>query len=88
MQEIFASTGMMTVLVIVLMLEALSLLFLFLIVQIFRSQSEKYRLLLTNLGDQSAWGRPGRILIPVYVVLTLAATVVTTMIFIFQPHLL
>ncbi|MDO8648870.1 MAG: hypothetical protein Q7R81_03740 [Candidatus Peregrinibacteria bacterium] len=88
MQELFSSPGMITVLVIVLIVEALSLLLLFLNIQIFRSQSEKYRLLLSNLGDQSAWGRPGRILIPLYVLMTLGATAVTTIIFIFQPHLL
>lgn len=79
---------MVTVFVIVLVIEALSLLMLFINIQIFRGQSEKYRLLLANLGDQSAWGRPGRILIPLYVCLTLGATLVTTLIFILQPHLL
>ena len=88
MQELLSSPGMITALVLVLIAEALSLLFLFLTIRIFRSQAEKYRLLLTHLGDQSMWGSPGRILIPLYVVLTLSATVITTMIFLFQPHLL
>ena len=88
MQELLNSPGMMAALVLVLIAEALSLLFLFLIIRIFRSQAEKYRLLLTNLGDQSAWGNPGRILIPLYIVLTLGATLITTLIFLSQPHLL
>lgn len=88
MLELFGSTGAIAVLAVVLSLEALSLLILFINIRIFRGQSEKYSLLLSNLGDQSAWGRPGRILIPLYVLLVLAATVATTLIFIFQPHLL
>ena len=88
MQELFSSPGMMTILVIVLIGEALSLLLLFLNIHIFRSQSEKYRLLLSDLGDQSTWGRPGRILIPLYILITLGTTVTTTLMFIFQPHLL
>lgn len=88
MQELLNAPGMIAALVVVLVVEALSLLLLFINIQIFRSQSEKYRLLLANLGDQSAWGRPGRILIPLYILLTLVATVATTLTFLFQPHLL
>ncbi len=88
MQELFSSPEMMTAFLIVLIAEALSLLLLFVNMQVFRSQSEKYRLLLSNLGDQSAWGKPGRILIPLYILLTLGVTTVTTVIFLFQPHLL
>lgn len=88
MQELFSSPEMTTVLVIILIAEALSLLLLFFNIQIFRSQSEKYRLLLSSLGDESGWGRPGRILVPLYILFTLGATVLITIIFIFQPHVL
>ncbi len=88
MQELLGTPGMIAALIAVLVLQAVSLLVLFINIEIFRSQSEKYRLLLSNLGDQSAWGRPGRVLIPLYIILVLCATVVTTLIFLFQPHVL
>lgn len=88
MQELLGSPAMITVLVIILVMEALSLFLLLINIKIFRSQSKKYRLLLANLGSQSALGKPGHILIPLYIVSTLGVTAVTTMIFIFQPHLL
>lgn len=79
---------MITAVVILLVVEALSLLLLFINIQIFRSQSEKYSLLLADLGNQGAWGKPGRLIIPFYVACTLIAAAMTTVIFIFQPHLL
>lgn len=88
MTDLFASPGMTASTIVILIIEGLSLLMLFLNIQIFRSQSEKYRLLLANLGNQSAWGWPGKILIPLYIVLTLGTTAVTILIFIFQPHIL
>ena len=88
MQELFSSPGMITVLVIVLIVEALSLLLLLVILQVFRTQAGKYRMLLTNMGNQEAWGRPGKYIIPFYVATTLGFTAATTAIFIFQPHLL
>lgn len=88
MAEILASPGMIAALVFVLVVQVLSLLMLFLNVQVFRSQAEKYRMLLDHLEAGDAWGRPGRVLLPLYVVAVLGATVVTTLIFIFQPHIL
>ncbi len=88
MQDVLGSPGMIASFAAVLALEALSLLLLLLNIQIFRSQSEKYRLLLADLGDQSAWGRPGRILMPLYVVLTIVVTAVSATVFAFQPHFL
>lgn len=79
---------MLSALAAVLIIEALSLLMLFLNFQIFKSQTEKYRLLLSSMGGLDTWGKPGRILLPLYIVLVLGTTVVTTSIFIFQPHLL
>ena len=79
---------MITVLVIVLVIEALSLLMLFLNIQLFRTQSEKYRMLLSGLGNESTWGKPGRIIIPLYVLTTLFAALITGLVFVFQPHLL
>lgn len=86
MRELLDSPGMVAALVAVLIAQALSLLLLFVNVQIFRSQSGKYRLLLANLGDEASWGAPGRIILPAYVLLTLAVTVGTTAVFVFQPH--
>jgi hypothetical protein len=88
MQALLGTPGMIATLAIVLGIEAFSLLFLFLAIRIFRGQAEKYRLLLSRLGEQDVGSRPGRILIPLYVLVTVCATALTTMIFLFQPHLL
>lgn len=88
MDSLFSSPGMLTSLGVVFLIEVLSLLLLFVNVRIFRSQSNKYRLLLSGMGNQSAFGSPGRMLIPLYIALALGATIVTTLIFITQPHLL
>lgn len=86
MADLFSSPGMIAALVIVLVLEVLSLLTLFLCVQVFRSQSEKYRLLLEGLEGRNGWGTPGRILLPLYILTILGSTVVTILIFMYQPH--
>lgn len=84
--EVFSSPGMMAALVIVLIVEMLSLLMLFLSVQVFRSQAEKYRLLLEGLEGRNGWGTPGRILLPLYILAILGSTIITMLIFIYQPH--
>lgn len=84
----FSSPSMMTALVIILVIEVLSLLFMVMILQIYRSQSQKYRQLLSGMGGQDLWGAPGRVLIPLYTVLTVIATVVTVLLFLYQPHIL
>ena len=79
---------MLASLITVLVIQAVSLLFLFLIVQVYRSQVEKYHLLFTHMGNQEAWGNPGRYLLFTYIVLTFGVTVATTFFFLFQPHIL
>lgn len=86
MTELFA-TGNAT-LILVIIIDVLSLLFMALIITIFRTQSEKYRLLLTRLGDTEVRGVPGRFLIPVYCLSILIGTIISLYIIIAQPHLL
>ncbi len=86
--ETIASSGMNTALSAVVILEILSLLMMLIIVHFFRSQRNKYRRLVGNLGNAEAWGTPGKILLPCYIVLTVAITLVSLFVFIFQPHLL
>ncbi len=84
----FSSPGMTLSFGILLLIEVLSLLFMFLIIRIYRSQSQKYWQLLSGMGGQHLWGRPGKVLIPLYIVLILGATVVSVLIFLYQPHVL
>lgn len=88
MQTVFATPGMMSALGTILVLNALSLLLMLLNIQIFRSQNEKYRLFLVRLGGQAAWGRPGRWIVPAYVLTACGSVAVTTALFLFQPHIL
>ena len=79
---------MLTVLAVVLVIELFSVALLFINIRLFRGQAEKYRVLLQNLGYEGGRRKEGRILVPLYVVCTLSATVVTIAIIVFQPHLL
>lgn len=79
---------MTTMFVVILVIEAISLLILFLNVQIFRSQSGKYQALLIEMGDESGWGTPGRFIVPLYVLTVVGSVIVTTLVFVFQPHIL
>lgn len=88
MQELVSTPGMMTVFITVLVLNALSLLWLATTIQLFRGQKQKYLTLLGHLGNEIAWGNSGRILLPLYVLLTVGATITILVIFMFQPHLL
>ncbi|MBI2636351.1 hypothetical protein HYW84_03440 [Candidatus Peregrinibacteria bacterium] len=88
MSDLMSSPGMLASLIIVLVINAVSLLVLLSMIQVFRSQAQKYRLLLANMGNQEAWGNPGRAQLIAYVALTLAVTTAAIMIFIFQPHYL
>ncbi len=88
MPETLTTPGMMAMLSVVLVIQALSLLILFINIQLFRSQSEKYSALFSSLDNEGAWGKPGRFTLLVYIICTLAFTAITTIIFISQPHLL
>ncbi len=80
--------GSLTMIGIVVTLEVLSFLFLLIIVKIFRSQSEKYQLLIGSFDRSLAQNAPGRILVPLYYACTIVSSVVIVLITIFQPHLL
>ncbi len=88
MESIPASPGMLTTAVVVLLVESLSLLVLLVNVQIFRTKAAKYRALCSEFGGTSFWGIPGRVLLPLYVLLTIGVTIVSTAFFLWQPHIL
>jgi len=73
--------------VAVLVMQVLSLLMLWINLHFFRKQSIKYQSLVGHFGDVSAWGTPGKILKPLYIVTTILATIVMVYLFVFQPHL-
>lgn len=87
-QDLVSTPGMVTMLIVVLTVQLLSLVLLWLNVKIFRSQSRKYEILFRDLGDPNAWGTPGWFLVSIYIFIMAGATIATTIIFIFQPHLL
>lgn len=88
MNELFSSPSMIATTVFVIGMQVLSVALLLLIIHVFRAQSEKYHRLFSSLGSESAWGKPAKILLPLYVVLTLVAAVVMLFLFIIQPHLI
>lgn len=88
MDGLFSSPGMITASVLVFAVQALSLGLLLLNVHLFRVQSGKYRAFLRSLGNEDAWGTPGRFVLPAYIAGTVVATVAITLIFLFQPHIL
>ena len=88
MMTLLSSPGMLAALAFVLLMQTASLLLLLVNVQLFGRQSEKYQKLLMDLGDAAAWKKPGRFLLPLYFLLTVGISVVTTILFIWQPHVL
>lgn len=84
----FSSPGMITASAFVFVVQALSVGLLLLNVHLFRVQSGKYRAFLRSLGNEEAWGNPGRFVLPAYIAGTVAATAAITLIFLFQPHIL
>lgn len=87
-EEIFSSPGMIAVTVLIVVVQAVSVLFMMLVIHLFRRQRSKYDGLLRGMRNDTALGTPGRILIPLYIVVTLVVAVVTVYLFLFQPHLL
>lgn len=87
MDLMLSTPGMTAAFAVVLVLEAFSLIWLAVNVQLYRTQLQKYRTLLSGFGDEKALGRPGKWILPLYVLLTIVLTLVTTLIFIWQPHL-
>ncbi|OGJ56425.1 hypothetical protein A3D88_03530 [Candidatus Peribacteria bacterium RIFCSPHIGHO2_02_FULL_52_16] len=88
MDSLLSSPGMLAALALVLLMQAASLLLLLVNRQLFRAQSGRYKKLLADLGDVTAWKNPGRILFPVYFLLTVSITIATTTLFVWQPHIL
>ncbi len=88
MDPVIFSPEMLPVLVGVFILEALSLLLLALNIFLYHNQNEKYRHLLSGMGGQHVWKNPGRVILPVYIVVVLVATIATSALIIFQPHIL
>ena len=88
MSEMLSTPGMMAMLTTVLIIQSFSLLLLFINIQLFRSQSEKYRTFFFNLDNEGVWGKPGKLPLFLYIICVLAFTAITTSIFIFQPHIL
>jgi hypothetical protein len=88
MEALFGSPGMIATAAFVFVVQGLSLLLLILNVRLFRMQKAKYEVLLAKLGDENALGNPGRLIVPAYVLCTLAASAVIVALFVFQPHLL
>ncbi len=79
---------MIAMLATVIFIQLISLLLLWLNVRTFRNHAGKYQTLFAALGNENVWGTPGKILIPLYIVLAIGASIVTTLVFIFQPHFL
>ncbi|MEK7591390.1 MAG: hypothetical protein AAB489_04250 [Patescibacteria group bacterium] len=84
--ESFYTPEMIAALAFILIVQSLSLLLLLVNFRIFRSQARKYHALLSRFGDETGWGSPGRILMPVYIVLTMVLSVSVVVLFIWQPH--
>lgn len=88
MNELFESSGMLVLLAIIVVIQALSLVILWLNIRVYRNQSKKYESLFESFGNSEAWGKPGRIAVPIYMFTIFIVTVITTAFFIFQPHIL
>lgn len=79
---------MIATMTIILIVQATSQLFMMLIIHVFRQQKSKYVVLLQNMGNDTALGTPGRILIPIYGFVTVMVAGMTLFLFVFQPHIL
>lgn len=88
MHELWASPGMTVTTVLVICTQLISLMMLWMNIHVFRNQSKKYQSLMKTFGNEAAWGTPGKILLPLYVISTVIAAVVMMYLFVFQPHLL
>ncbi len=89
-QALVATLGAVSVLVVVLVTEALSLLFLLVVSYEERQVARKQEALLRALGggDLAIPSGKSRMLFWTYVCTTALITVVTTTVFLYQPHLL
>lgn len=79
---------MLIVLIIIVIAQILSLLGLWINIKVFRAHAQKLEDLFDGFESKASWEKPGRILIPLYVTVTMLAAIITTAIFIFQPHIL
>lgn len=88
MDNLIASVGSNALLGTVVVSELLSLLTMLIVLYFYRVQIKKYRALLVRLGNESGFLKVGRVLLPLYVFLTVILTIVTILLYLFQPHLL
>lgn len=91
--NLFATTGMATMSVMILLLALLSVGFMVLLIQVFhradRNQRQFIRSFLPEDASFSSHPRIGQsVLLWVYILLTLVMTGVSLALFLFQPHLL
>lgn len=90
MSTLFATSAMATVSAIVLLLEVTSLVFLGACILEFRAVSRRHASFFRDMGNgaHAETDRRPRLFLWLYVAATVLATVVTTYLFLFQPHIL
>ncbi len=79
---------MIAVFTLVAIVQAASIILTLTNAHVFRRQREKQYAFLRTLGNDSALGTPGRLLLPMYLLATVCMSLVTLYLFAFQPHLL
>lgn len=90
-QALFSTTGMLTMFIIVLIIELLSIAFLGIVALGFRrltDRHEQFFHVMANATEHEKIERVPRMIFWVYIASTLVVTLVTAYLFIFQPHLL
>lgn len=89
MSLLFATPGMTTISVIVLLLEMLSLIFLGVCILEFRVLTQRHAAFFRDMGNgqhEEVERRP-RIFLWMYIITTIVMTIATTYLFLFQPHI-
>jgi hypothetical protein len=90
-QAFFSTAGMTSLLTIVIVVEMLSLAFFGMVVYAFRRMLHRHARFFRSIGGDDAHltiERPSFVIFWIYVIVTLLATLLTTYLFVFQPHLL
>lgn len=84
----FATPGMTAMTIVMGVILALSIGLFAANVAAYAMQRRKYAEFFRALEARDAWGRPGRFIVPVYAVVTIASAVAIAYLFLFQPHVL
>ncbi len=79
---------MIVIFTLLLILQALSLMLMIIITRVYHNRIGKFSALLRVLGDATAIKTTGRLLIPLYILMTLCISMITIGLFVWQPHLL